>query len=101
MTIVISHVYERSTLNFYLNVIIFHIFFKFSLIKYLDILRQRPKDLVVKRYCVSLLDKFGSLEYTRKTLEELDKQARDEIAKLGGNPLIEKVLDSLKNWETL
>ena len=64
----------------------------------INILRQRTKDINVKRYCVSLLDKFGSFEYTRETLLRLDLDARNEIEKLGGNPILEKVLDELKNW---
>ena len=52
----------------------------------------------VKRYCVSLLEKFGSFDYTRQTLIQLDLDARREIEKLGGNPILEKVLDELKNW---
>ncbi|KAG0726583.1 Geranylgeranyl pyrophosphate synthase [Chionoecetes opilio] len=34
-----------------------------------DIIRQRPKDLEVKRYCVSLLEKFGSLQHTKELSE--------------------------------
>jgi len=64
----------------------------------INILRQRTKDINVKRYCVSLLDKFGSFQYTRETLLRLDLDARKEIEKLGGNPILEKVLDELKNW---
>lgn len=64
----------------------------------INILRQRTKDMDVKRYCVSLLDKFGSFEYTRQTLIQLDLDARQEIEKLGGNPILERVLDELKNW---
>jgi len=64
----------------------------------ISILRQRTKDTDLKRYCVSLLDKFGSFEYTRETLVQLDLNARREIVKLGGNPILERVLDELKNW---
>jgi geranylgeranyl diphosphate synthase type 3 len=53
----------------------------------------------LKKYCVTLLEKFGSLSYTRNTLEELDAEARAEVAKLGGNPLLEKLLDDLQIWK--
>ena len=53
----------------------------------------------LKKYCVTLLEKFGSLSYTRQTLEELDAEARAEVAKLGGNPLLEDVLDKLLEWK--
>lgn len=66
----------------------------------MNILRQRTNDVEVKRYCVNLLEKFGSFAYTRRVLEGLDKQARDEIERLGGNPLLIKVLDELLNWKS-
>lgn len=65
----------------------------------MSILRQRTKDVEVKRYCISLLEKFGSFAYTRTVLEELDKKARAEVDRLGGNPLLIKVLDELINWK--
>lgn len=64
----------------------------------INILRQRTKDIEVKRHCLALMDKFGSFEYTRKTMLELDAEARRQIEILGGNPILEKVLDELKNW---
>lgn len=45
----------------------------------LHILRQRTTDHEVKKYCISLLEKLGSFEYTRTTLEALDKEARAEV----------------------
>ncbi|KAB7507328.1 UNVERIFIED_CONTAM: hypothetical protein RMT77_013380 [Armadillidium vulgare] len=65
----------------------------------INIIRQRPRDNEVKKYCVTLLEKFGSLVYTRNTLQELDQEVREEIEKLGNNPLLLSLLDSLKNWE--
>ena len=68
-----------------------------------DILRQRTHDVELKKYCVTLLEKFGSLSYTRQTLEELDAEARAEVAKHGGNPVLEEFLDELLvwNWDTV
>ncbi|XP_012283446.1 geranylgeranyl pyrophosphate synthase isoform X2 [Orussus abietinus] len=65
----------------------------------MNILRQRTKDVDVKGYCVNLLEKFGSFSYTRKVLKELDKKARDEVERLGGNPLLMDVLDELLAWK--
>lgn len=59
----------------------------------LDILRQRTKDNEVKKYCVSLLEKYGSFEYTRNKLAELRKEAIDELQKLGDNPFMTKVIE--------
>jgi hypothetical protein len=66
-----------------------------------DILRQRTDDVELKKYCVKLLEKLGSLRYTRQTLEELDDELRAEVAKLGGNPMLEDLLDKMlecKRW---
>jgi geranylgeranyl diphosphate synthase type 3 len=52
----------------------------------------------LKKYCITLLEKFGSLSYIRRNLEELD-ESRAEVAKLGGNPLLEDFLDELLDWK--
>ncbi|XP_034940460.1 geranylgeranyl pyrophosphate synthase [Chelonus insularis] len=64
----------------------------------INILRKRTTDVEVKKYCVSLLEKFGSFVYTRSVLEDLDKKARKEVERLGGNPLFMKILDKLSFW---
>ena len=66
----------------------------------LQILRQRTTDVEVKKYCVSLLRKAGSFEYTRSVLKELDERTRQEVEKIpGGNPGLIRLLDELRNWE--
>ncbi|XP_045770426.1 geranylgeranyl pyrophosphate synthase-like [Maniola jurtina] len=65
----------------------------------LNILRKRTRDANVKKYCISLLEKSGSLQYTRDVLLDLDKAARAEVARLGGNPKMEVVLDELLSWQ--
>jgi len=64
-----------------------------------DILRQRTKDVELKKYCVTLLEMFGSVKYTRHTLEKLDAEMRAEIAKHGGNPMLEDILDERLHWK--
>ncbi|XP_051176087.1 terpene synthase isoform X2 [Leptopilina boulardi] len=64
----------------------------------LNILRQRTKKVEVKRYCVNLLEKFGSFKYTRNVLSELNEKARKEIERLGGNPYLISLLDELLTW---
>ncbi|KAF5300063.1 hypothetical protein FQA39_LY11255 [Lamprigera yunnana] len=59
----------------------------------IHILRQRTKDNEVKKYCVSLLEKFGSFEYTRQKLVQLCTQAVDEVEKIGGNPVMKNVIE--------
>ncbi|CAH2071794.1 unnamed protein product, partial [Iphiclides podalirius] len=64
----------------------------------LHILRQRTRDVEVKRYCVALLERLGSFQHTRNALYALDADARKEVARLGGNPLLESLLDELLSW---
>ena len=65
----------------------------------MNILRQRTTDIEVKKYCVSLLEKTGSFKYTLDVLEELDSKVRNEVAKLGGNDELIRLMDELKNWK--
>lgn len=65
----------------------------------MNILRQRPTDLEVKKYCVSLLEKYGSFEYTLQVLEDLDAKVRSQVDKLGGNHQLIALMDELKNWQ--
>lgn len=62
------------------------------------IMKLGTKDLNVLRYCVKLLEKFGSFAYTRTVLEELNMKAKDEIQRLGGNPILLTYLDESMNW---
>ncbi|XP_026322482.1 geranylgeranyl pyrophosphate synthase [Hyposmocoma kahamanoa] len=64
----------------------------------LHILRQRTRDVEVKRYCISLLERLGSFRYTRETLHRLDCEARAEVSRLGGNPHLDALLDELLSW---
>jgi geranylgeranyl diphosphate synthase type 3 len=53
----------------------------------------------LKKYCVTLLEKFGSFSYTRNILEVLDADVRAEVAKHGGNPLSGDFLNDLMSWK--
>jgi len=59
------------------------------------ILRQRTKNVDLKRYFVSLLEKSGSLSYTEGALKVLEKEVREESSRLGGNPHLTSLLDDL------
>lgn len=78
-----------------------HYFVCFLTFCSLDILRQRTSDVEVKRYCVRLLEKFGSFHYTRNVLLGIDRKVRDEVAKLGDNPLMISLIDELLSWDTM
>lgn len=66
----------------------------------MNILRRRTNDNEIKKYCIHLLGKFGSFDYTRETLAELDSSAIEESEKLGKNLHLLAVLDELRNWKT-
>ncbi|XP_016924805.1 terpene synthase isoform X2 [Drosophila suzukii] len=66
----------------------------------LHILRQRTHDIEVKKYCITLLEKLGSFQYTRKVLETLDAEARAEVTRLGCNPYMDRLFNKLLSWKT-
>jgi geranylgeranyl diphosphate synthase type 3 len=41
-------------------------------------------------------ERTGSFRYTRQVLNQLQEQVRKEIARLGGNELLEKIVKSLE-----
>ncbi|KAJ7201877.1 isoprenoid synthase domain-containing protein, partial [Mycena pura] len=62
----------------------------------LDILKQRPTTPTLKFPVVEYLKtKTRSFEYTLGVLEKLENQARAEIARLGGNVGLERIIDAL------
>ncbi|KAI0236140.1 Geranylgeranyl pyrophosphate synthase [Lamellibrachia satsuma] len=62
----------------------------------INILRQRSSDENVKKYCVSVLEKLGSFDYTIKTLKALEERLLTQIEKLGGNPHLVTLIKELK-----
>jgi len=62
------------------------------------ILKQRTQDVEVKKFCISLLEASGSFEYTKKVMTDLDKAICSEVDRLGGNKIISKVMEELRNW---
>lgn len=54
-------------------------FYKITSTLMSDILRQRTHSVEVKRYCIQLLEKFGSFSHTRDVLSQLDAEARAEV----------------------
>lgn len=93
---------KRKTDKYFVSISIYRTRFEiiFNIFYFSDILRQRTRDIEVKRYCVSLLEKYGSFKYTREVLDSLDKEARLEVARLGPNPIMENLLNELLNWKT-
>jgi len=63
----------------------------------INILQQRPSTPTIKQYAIDYMEeRTHSLTYTLHIMHTLDHQAREEIRRLGGNRLLEVVLDALK-----
>lgn len=77
-----------------------NILIKINYILFSDILRQRTRNVQVKQYCINLLEKLGSFQYTRNVLASLDQEARAEVANLSPNPIMQAVLNDLLTWKT-
>lgn len=63
------------------------------------ILRQRTEDVEVKKFCIGLLEEAGSFDYTREVMRGLDREITGEIERLGGNPVISRVMAELRDWD--
>ncbi|KAG1716217.1 hypothetical protein ID866_957 [Astraeus odoratus] len=62
----------------------------------LDILKQRPKTPTLKHQAITYLKEVtNSFDYTLCVMRSLEKQIREEIARLGGNSILEMLLDKL------
>lgn len=62
----------------------------------LDVLQKRPSTPTTKQYVIDYMrDRTKSFQYTWKVLDALERQAREEIQRLGGNPKLEALMDLL------
>ncbi|CAO3675957.1 unnamed protein product [Rhizopus stolonifer] len=61
----------------------------------LNIISQKPTSVEVKQYALEIVKRAGSFEYVRRFLQRKEKEALDEIARLGGNSVLEKVIHAL------
>jgi len=62
----------------------------------LDVLQKRPSTPTTKQYVVNYMrDRTKSFQYTWKVLDTLERQSREEIRRLGGNPKLEVLMDVL------
>jgi geranylgeranyl diphosphate synthase type 3 len=60
------------------------------------VLQKRTTSTSLKRHTVEhLANVTGSFAYTRGVLRELERQVRDEVARLGGNRMLEAILGKL------
>ncbi|KIJ66067.1 hypothetical protein HYDPIDRAFT_110204 [Hydnomerulius pinastri MD-312] len=62
----------------------------------MDILKQRPKTPTLKHKAIAYLkDTTHSFDYTLNVMRSLEKQIREEVARLGGNPILEALLNKV------
>ena len=62
----------------------------------LDVLQKRPTTPTLKNFAINYLETHTkSFDYTLSVLENLEGQIREEIARLGSNDKLEKIIDGL------
>ncbi|VIO87614.1 geranylgeranyl pyrophosphate synthetase, putative [Brugia malayi] len=61
----------------------------------INILRQRPKDVEVKKYCIRIIEERGAFGYTLKRLQELHDLLISHIDMLGGNKELKILIETL------
>jgi len=62
----------------------------------INIIRQRPKEVEIKKFTVNYLEKLGSFQYTKDFLRTYEQRVKSECEKLGGNPYLSRFLEELK-----
>ncbi|CAG8558362.1 10444_t:CDS:2 [Funneliformis mosseae] len=64
-----------------------------------NILKQHTTSIELKQFAVKIMEKSGSFDYTKHYLSKTEKKSRDEIQRLGGNPMLEQLMDFLSTRE--
>ncbi|CAI2189827.1 17907_t:CDS:2 [Funneliformis geosporum] len=67
--------------------------------KLINILKQHTKSIELKQFAVKMMEDSGSFDYTKHYLSKTEKKARDEVQRLGGNPMLEQIMDFLSTRE--
>lgn len=61
-----------------------------------DVLQNRPATPTLKKHTINYLrDHTKSFDYTLGVMDDLEAQIMAEVARLGGNPKLEKILRAL------
>ncbi|KAG1772281.1 isoprenoid synthase domain-containing protein [Suillus occidentalis] len=62
----------------------------------MNVLQKRPKTPTLKHHAIEYLrNTTKSFDYTLAVLKKLEQQAREELERLGGNPILSALLDKL------
>lgn len=59
------------------------------------VIKQRTKDIEIKKFAVKLMEEKGSFDYTLGVLEKLNLESRKEVEELGKNPHLIALLNEL------
>ena len=51
------------------------------------------------KYCISILEKLGSLEYAKQVVSKSEQELRAEIDRLGGNVILVEMIDNINLWK--
>jgi geranylgeranyl diphosphate synthase type 3 len=62
----------------------------------LNIISQKPTAVEVKKYALEVIKRAGSFEYVREFLLQKELESLEEIKRLGGNPLLEKYIETIR-----
>ena len=67
-----------------------------GLMSIVDVLQKRPTTPTLKKYTIAYLrDQTKSFEYTLSVMGTIEKQINQEIARLGGNAGLERIMKAL------
>ncbi|KAI9268747.1 geranylgeranyl pyrophosphate synthase [Sporodiniella umbellata] len=61
----------------------------------LNILKQKSESAELKEYALQLLEETNTFDYCRNFINKLEQEIRQEIDSLGGNEILEKVMNIL------
>lgn len=61
----------------------------------LNILQKKSDSIELKQYALQLLERTNTFAYCRQFLADIEAKARKEIAELGDNEKLEKIIDML------
>jgi len=67
--------------------------------KLLNILKQKTTEVELKKYALSIMEKTGSFEYTKKVMKDYEERIFEEIKKLGGNETLLQLVEELAKTE--
>jgi geranylgeranyl diphosphate synthase type 3 len=58
-------------------------------------LKQHTTSIELKQFAMKIMKDTGSFNYTKHYLSQTEKKAMDEVKRLGGNPMLEQLMDFL------